>query len=269
MKNKLLLLILSAAVAVSAAQIKDVRFQCDAKKCAMTFQFASEQDLPTFFQKYDAAKKKLTLGFSATEFALGEGTFAIDSASAFVKSMRVFKEPYRGTDFLKIEMDVGTSLATDKNEIALDKADFLLMLKGSTAKAWTLSKLFKEQKKAADKKALEDKKAAEKAALEEKKRLAEEKKAAEKKALEEKKAAEKAAKEEAKRLAEEKKAAEKKALEEKKAAEKAAKEEAKRLAEEKKAAEKKALEEKKAAEKAAKEEAKRLAEEKKAAEKKA
>ena len=263
MKNKLLLLILSAAVAVSAAQIKDVRFQCDAKKCAMTFQFASEQDLPTFFQKYDAAKKKLTLGFSATEFALGEGTFAIDSASAFVKSMRVFKEPYRGTDFLKIEMDVGTSLATDKNEIALDKADFLLMLKGSPAKAWTLSKLFKEQKKAADKKALEEKKAAEKAAKEEEKRLAEEKKAAEKKALEEKKAAEKAAKEEAKRLAEEKKAAEKKALEEKKTAEKAAKEEAKRLAEEKKAAEKKALEEKKAAELAAKEEEKRLAEEQK------
>ena len=91
----------------------------------------------------------------------------------------------------------------------------------------------------------EEKKAAEKAALEEKKRLAEEKKAAEKKALEEKKAAQKAAAEEKKRLAEEKKAAEKKALEEKKAAEKAALEEKKRLAEEKKAAEKAAREQEK------------------------
>ena len=223
MKNKFILLFLFVAVAANAALIKDVRFNCDSKNCAVAFQFASDKDLPTFFQKYDAVNKKLTVGFSGTTFAMGEGTYDVDASAEWIRSMKVFKEQYRGMDFLKIEMTVGPSLNTDKNEIGLNKADFLLKLKGKSGKAWTLSKLFADKKKAA-----------EKAALEEKKRLAEEKKAAEKAALEEKK-----------RAAEEKKAAEKAALEEKKrlaeekkAAEKAAKEEEKRLAEEQKALEK-------------------------------
>ena len=225
MKKMLVLLFLAFAVVAGAAQIKDMKFVCDAKKCGIEFQFASEDDLPTFFQKYDASGKKLTVGFSGTEFALGDGNYDIDATSEWVKSMRVFREKYRGMDFLKIEMAVGPSLASDKNEISLDNSNFLLKLKGNKgkAKAWTLSKIFAEKKKAADKAA------------------AEEKKAAEKQALEDKKAAAKAAAEEKKRLAEEKKAAEKAALEEKKrlaeekkAAEKAAKEEAKRMAEEQK-----------------------------------
>ena len=267
-KNKLIALFLFVAVAVNAAQIKDVVFDCS-KSCTITFKFASDKDLPSFFQKYDAKSHKLTLGFSTTTFALGEGNYDVDASSEFVKSMRVYKEPFRGTDFLKIDLAVGSAIASDKNQIALNKSDFMVKLAGKGGKAWTLSKLFAEKKKAAEKQAALDKKAAEKAALEEKKRAAEEKKAAEKQAALDKKAAEKAALEEKKRAAEEKKAAEKRALEEKKAAEKAAAEEKKRLAEEKKAAEKRALEEKKAAEKAALEERKREAAEKKEAEKRA
>ena len=268
-KNKLIALFLFVAVAANAAQIKDVRFNCDSKKCAMTFQFASDSDLPTFFQKYDAKAHRLTLGFSATTFALGEGVFDVDASSDWVKAIRVFKEPFHGTDFLKVEMAVGSAINTDKNAIALEKSDFKLTFNGKNGKSWTLSKLFADRKKAAEKQAALDKKAAEKAALEEKKRLAEEKKAAEKQAALDKKAAEKAALEEKKRLAEEKKAAAKQAALDKKAAEKAALEEKKRLAEEKKAAEKRALEEKKAAEKAALEERKREAAERKEAEKRA
>ncbi len=292
MNTKFAALCLAAALSANAAVIKDVRFNCDSKNCGMTFQFSSAKDLPTFFQKYDAASKKLTLGFSGTDFALGEGSFDVDASSEWVRSMRVFKEQYRGMEFLKIELAVGPSLASDKNEISLDKSNFTLKLNGKSGKGWTLSKLFADRKKAAEKaellekkrlaeekkaeekKALEEKKAAEKqaeldkkaaakqaeldkkaaakAAAEEKKRLAEEKKAAAKQAELDKKAAAKAAAEEKKRLAAEKKAAEKAALEEKK-----------RLAEEKKAAEKRALEEKRAAAKAAAEEAKRLAEEQK------
>lgn len=281
MMNKLITLFLFVAVAVNAAQIKDVSFDCDKSNCTVTFKFASDKDLPSFFQKYDAKSHKLTLGFSTSEFALGMGAFEIDPSSEWVKSMKVYKEPFRGTDFLKIDLIVGSAIKSDKNEIALNKSDFMLKLAGKGGKAWTLSKLFADRKKAAEKAAAEEKKAAEKAALEEKKRAAEEKKAAEKAALEEKKrlaeekkaaekqaaldkkAAEKAAAEEKKRLAEEKKAAEKRALEEKKAAEKAALEERKREAAERKEAEKRALEEKKAAEKAAKEEEKRIAEEQK------
>ena len=242
MKMKILLLLLAFTAFAGAAQIKDVKFTCDAKGCQVVFAFASDKNLPTFFQKYDASSKKLTVGFSETTFALGEGGYDVDANSKFVKSMKVFKDAYKGMAFLKIEMDVGAAITSDKNEIALDKSNFLIKLKSKGGKSWTLSI---EEKKAAEKQALEDKKAAAKAAAEEKKRIAEEKK----------------------RLAEEKKLAAKQALEEKKAAEKAALEEKKRLAAEKKEAERRALEEKKAAEKAALEEKKRLAEEKKAAEK--
>lgn len=234
MKCKSLLLLMSLAVASYSAQIKDVRFVCDASGCQTVFAFASDKDLPSFYQKFNASAQKLTVGFSGTSFALGEGDFDVDADSKFIKSVRVVKDTYKGAAFLKFEMTVGSSITTDKNEIGLDRSNFLIKFKNKGGKSWTLSKLFADRKKLADKLALEEKKAAEKAALEEKKRLAEEKKAAEKKALEDKKAAQKAAAEEKKRLAEEKKAAEKKALEEKK-----------RLAEEKKAAEKAAREQEK------------------------
>ena len=224
MKIKILLLLLAFAAFAGAAQIKDVKFTCDAKGCQVVFAFASDKNLPTFFQKYDASSKKLTVGFSETTFALGEGGYDVDANSKFVKSMKVFKDAYKGMAFLKIEMDVGAAITSDKNEIALDKSNFLIKLKSKGGKSWTLSKLFADRKKAAEKQAALDKKAAEKAALEEKK------------------AAKKAALEEKKRLAAEKKEAERRALKEKKAAEKAALEEKKRLAEEKKAAEKAARE---------------------------
>ena len=271
MKCKFLLMLLSSAVALQAALIKDVRLDCGAKNCQMVFQFASDKDLPTFFQKYDDASKKLTVGFSESDFALGVGDYDVDQSSPFVRSMKVFKEPYRGMNFLKIEMQVGPSITTDKNAIALEKANFLLKFGAKNGKSWVLSKLF----------------ASKKAAREEEKRLAAERKAAEKQALLDKKAAEKqaaldrkiaeqerqaaakAAREEEKRLAAERKAAERQALldkkaaekqaaidrkiaeQERKAAEKAAREEEKRLAAERKAAEKQALLDRKAAEKAA------------------
>jgi len=217
MKCKFLLMLLSSTVALQAALIKDVRLNC-AKTCQMEFQFASEKDLPTFFQKYDNASNKLTVGFSETDFALGVGNYDVDQSSSLVRSMRVFKEPYRGMNFLKIEMQVGSSITGDKNPIALDKSNFLLKFDSKNAKSWTLSKLFASKKAAA-----------EKAAREEEKRLAAEQKAAEKQAALDRKAAEA-----------ERKAAEKQARLDQIAAEKAAREEAKRLAAEQKAAEKQA-----------------------------
>ena len=259
MNSKILMMLLSAALACSAATIKDVKLSCASDGCGLRFQFAGTDDLPSFFQKYNAAAKTLTLGFSESKFALGEGSYEVDGASQYVRSMRVFRENFRDMDFLKIELAVGPAISGDKNEIALEKSDFILKLAGAKEKGWTLTKLFAAKKKEADKAAaeekkreLEEKKAAEKAA-------AEEKKAAEKQALLDKKAAAQAAAEEKKRLAEEKKAAEKQAKLDKIAAQKAALEEKKRLAEEKKAAEKQALLDKKAAA----EEEKRLAEEQK------
>ena len=217
MKCKFLLMLLSSAVALQAALIKDVRFDCS-KNCQMVFQFASDKNLPTFFQKYDNASKTLTVGFSESDFALGVGNFDVDQSSPYVRSMNVSKELYRGMNFLMIRMPVGASIASDKNAIALDKSRFLLKFSGKNGNSWTLSKLFASKKAAA-----------EKAAREEEKRMAAERKAAEKQAALDRKAAEKqaaldrkAAREEEKRMAAERKAAEKQALLERKAAEKAA-----------------------------------------------
>ena len=219
MKCKFLLMLLSSAVALQAALIKDVRFDCS-KNCQMVFQFASDKNLPTFFQKYDNASKTLTVGFSDADFALGVGDFDVDQSSPYVRSMKVFKEPYRGMDFLKIEMKVGASVNSDKNAIALNKSSFLLKFAGKNGKSWTLSKLFASKMAAA-----------EKAAREEEKRLAADRKAAEKQALLDRKAAEKQA-------ALDRKAAEKQAALDRKAA----REEEKRMAAERKAAEKAARE---------------------------
>ena len=213
MKCKFLLMLLSSAVALQAALIKDVRFNC-AKTCQMEFQFASDKNLPTFFQKYDNASKTLTVGFSESDFAFGAGDFDIDASSPFVRSMKVSKELYRGMNFLMIRMPVGASVNSDKNAIALDKSSFFLKFAAKNGKSWTFSKLFASKKAAA-----------EKAAREEEKRLAAERKAAEKQAALDRKAAEKQA------------LLDKKAAEaERKAAEKAAREEEKRMAAELKAA---------------------------------
>ena len=194
MKSKILMMVLGAAIACSAATIKDVKLACSAGGCALKFQFTSADDLPSFFQKYNAAAKTLTLGFSESKFAMGEGNYDVDAASQYVRSMRVFRENFRGMDFLKVELAVGPAISGDKNEIALDKSDFILKVSGEKEKGWILSKLYASKKKEAEKVAAEEKKAAALAA-------AEEKKAAQKQALLDKKAAA----EEEKRIAEEQK----------------------------------------------------------------
>ena len=205
MKCKFLLMLLSSAVALQAALIKDVRFNC-AKTCQLEFQFASDKNLPTFFQKYDNASKTLTVGFSESEFALGIGDYDVDASSSYIRSMSVSKEIYRGMNFLMLRMPVGASVSSDKNAIALDKSRFLLKFNGKNGKSWTLSKLYASKKAAAAK-----------IAREEEKRMAAERKAAEKQAALERKAA----LAEEKRLAAERKAAERQVALERKATEKA------------------------------------------------
>ena len=120
MNSKILMMLLSTAIACSAATIKDVKLGCAADGCGLRFQFTGTDDLPSFFQKYNAAAKTLTLGFSESKFALGEGSYEVEGASQYVRSMRVFRENFRGMDFLKIELAVGPAITGDKNEIALE-----------------------------------------------------------------------------------------------------------------------------------------------------
>jgi len=122
MKCKFLLMLLSSAVALQAALIKDVRFDCS-KNCQMVFQFASDKNLPTFFQKYDNASKTLTVGFSESDFALGTGNYDVDQSSPFVRSLSVSKELYRGMNFLMIRMPVGASITRTRMQLPWTSPD--------------------------------------------------------------------------------------------------------------------------------------------------
>src|SRR5574344_1670329 len=225
-KIKVLLLLFLLTSYSFAAEIKDVSLICQKEACQLVFQFVSPKNLPSFFQKYEASSKTLTVAFSETDFLLGEGSFDLSATSPLIQKMKVFKEKSKKTTLLKFEFSVGDLIKSDKNKIELSKqTDFVIVLPKAKDNGWVLTKKIKELKKAA-----------EKAALEEKKRIAEEKKAAEKAALEEKKLAAKSTLDEKKRIAEEKKLAAKLALEEKK-----------RIAEEKKETEKASLKEKKLA----------------------
>ena len=207
-KIKVLLLLFLLTSYSFAAEIKDVSLLCQKEACQLVFQFVSPKNLPSFFQKYEASSKTLTVAFSETDFLLGEGSFDLSATSPLIQKMKVFKEKSKKTTLLKFEFSVGDLIKSDKNKIELSKqTDFVIVLPKAKDNGWVLTKKFKELKKAA-----------EKAALEEKKRIAEEKKAAEKAALEEKKLAAKLALEEKKRIAEEKKEAEKASLKEKKLA---------------------------------------------------
>lgn len=200
-KIKVLLLLFLLTSYSFAAEIKDVSLLCQKEACQLVFQFVSPKNLPSFFQKYEASSKTLTVAFSETDFLLGEGSFDLSATSPLIQKMKVFKEKSKKTTLLKFEFSVGDLIKSDKNKIELSKqTDFVIVLPKAKDNGWVLTKKFKELKKAAEKAALEEKKriaeekkAAEKAALEEKKRIAEEKKEAEKASLKEKKSAEKAA----------------------------------------------------------------------------
>ena len=169
-KIKVLLLLFVLTTYSFAAEIKDVSLLCQKEACQLVFQFISSKNLPSFFQKYEASSKTLTVAFSETDFLLGEGSFDLSTTSPLIQKMKVFKEKSKKATLLKFEFSVGDLIKSDKNKIELSKqTDFVIVLPKAKDNGWVLTKKFKELKKAA-----------EKAALEEKKRIAEEKKAAEK-----------------------------------------------------------------------------------------
>ena len=236
MNSKIILL--SALLIASqsfAAQVKDVAFACGKKSCDLTFRFASAENLPNYFQKFDAKSGKWTVAFAASDFAFGEDSFELDPAAVLLKDVRVFKESGRQGPLLKFEWTAGEALKSNQNPVTLKGSNFKITLPQVKAKSWKLSAVAASKKQAAEKaaklKAAEEKKAALEAEKAAKKKAAEEKKAA----LEAEKAAKKKAAEEKKAALEAEKAAKKKAAEEKKAALEAEKAAKKQAAEEKKA----------------------------------
>ncbi|MEE1068806.1 MAG: SH3 domain-containing protein [Fibrobacteraceae bacterium] len=218
MNSKIILL--SALLIASqsfAAQVKDVAFACGKKSCDLTFRFASAENLPNYFQKFDAKSGKWTVAFAASDFAFGEDSFELDPAAVLLKDVRVFKESGRQGPLLKFEWTAGEALKSNQNPVTLKGSNFTITLPQVKAKSWKLSAVAASKKQAAEKaaklKAAEEKKAALEAEKAAKKKAAEEKKAV----LEAEKAAKKKAAEERKTALEAEKAAKKQAAEEKKA----------------------------------------------------
>lgn len=218
MNSKIILL--SALLIASqsfAAQVKDVAFACGKKSCDLTFRFASAENLPNYFQKFDAKSGKWTVAFAASDFAFGEDSFELDPAAVLLKDVRVFKESGRQGPLLKFEWTAGEALKSNQNPVTLKGSNFTITLPQVKAKSWKLSAVAASKKQAAEKaaklKAAEEKKAALEAEKAAKKKAAEEKKAA----LEAEKAAKEKAAEEKKVALEAEKAAKKQAAEEKKA----------------------------------------------------
>src|SRR5574344_1226636 len=215
-----LLSVLLSVGAASAVSLKDVSFTCSPANCNVRFLFDSDKNLPAFFQKYDSFSHKLTIGFSETDFPLGEGTYTLDSTSSALRSVRGFHDAAKKVKLLKFEFTVGSAVTGDKNPAGLSSGrNFVVTLPAAKSKAWALSKVAiaqqKAEKAAAAAQAAADKKAAAAQTAADKKAAAEkalaDKKAAAAQAAADKKAA-------AAQTAADKKAAAEKALADKKAA---------------------------------------------------
>ena len=182
MNSKIILLsALLIASQSSAAQVKDVAFACGKKSCDLTFRFASAENLPNYFQKFDAKSGKWTVAFAASDFAFGEDSFELDPAAVLLKDVRVFKESGRQGPLLKFEWTAGEALKSNQNPVTLKGSNFTITLPQVKAKSWKLSAVAASKKQAAEKaaklKAAEEKKAALEAEKAAKKQAAEEKKA--------------------------------------------------------------------------------------------
>ncbi len=142
---KWMLLLSLSSVLAFAAEIKDVSYSCAAKECSLRFQFASAKDLPNFFQKYDAATHKLTVGFSNTKTSLSGMSFELGESSG-IRAVRVFADSAFQVPLLKFEFLVGKSILNDQNPVSLsNQKNFVIALPKVDAKSWSLQKLSAEK----------------------------------------------------------------------------------------------------------------------------
>ena len=142
---KWMLLLSLSSVFAFAAEIKDVAYSCGAKECSLRFQFASAKNLPNFFQKYDAATHKLTIGFSNTKTSLLENSFELGDSSG-LRTVRVFTDVSFKVPLLKFEFLVGESVQSDRNPVSLsNQKNFVIALPKVKAKPWSLQKLAAEK----------------------------------------------------------------------------------------------------------------------------
>jgi hypothetical protein len=132
------------AHAVNAATLQDIRFSCTSNSCGLEFPFASEEELPDYFQKYDPSKTTLRVAFSKTSFTMGDGNYTIDESSEWIRSVEISFD--KAKNLLLLDFKCGSAIATDRNAVELrNKTNFVMnfRLQGSkkNTRAWTLANI--------------------------------------------------------------------------------------------------------------------------------
>ena len=160
MMRKLLLLLSLLSAWAFSAEIKNVDYSCGSKDCSLKFQFASAKNLPNFFQKYDAGKHQLTIGFSDTKLVSGDASYVVDAKSKCLRSVRIFTDASFKVPLLNFEFDVGPDIHNDKNPVSLSKGKYFVISFPKTKSAsWSLKKAVAESAKASEVKSVAAKKA--------------------------------------------------------------------------------------------------------------
>ena len=160
MMRKLLLLLSLLSAWAFSAEIKNVDYSCGSKDCSLKFQFASAKNLPNFFQKYDAGKHLLTIGFSDTKLVSGDASYVVDAKSKGLRSVRIFTDASFKVPLLNFEFDVGPDIHNDKNPVSLSKGKYFVISFPKTKSAsWSLKKAVAENAKASEVKSVAAKKA--------------------------------------------------------------------------------------------------------------
>ena len=151
MMRKLLLLLSLLSAWAFSAEIKNVDYSCGSKDCSLKFQFASAKNLPNFFQKYDAGKHQLTIGFSDTKLVSGDASYVVDAKSKGLRSVRIFTDASFKVPLLNFEFDVGPDIHNDKNPVSLSKGKYFVISFPKTKSAsWSLKKAVAENAKASE-----------------------------------------------------------------------------------------------------------------------
>ncbi len=145
MKIKAVLLsLLFFAGAVSAAHLKDVRYRCASGGCKLGFEFTSSENLPGFFQKFDAKSQILTVAFSETGKSFPFGTFVLAEEGAPVHQVKIYEDNRK---LLKFDFSVNGEIKGDKHSAGLSTGNvFEISLPASKTnpKAWVLSEAVKQ-----------------------------------------------------------------------------------------------------------------------------
>ncbi len=154
-----------ATVSATAAELRDVSLKCKGPDCFLLFQFDPAGGLPSYYQKFDGARRVLKIAFSTTNIKIPAGSWVMQADASGIKSVNLKTETTaRGVPLLVFEWNVGPDISSDKNPVLLEDGGRFKMkfTSKSNPKPWSLSAISKAAVQSAKVKKPEPKKVEEK-----------------------------------------------------------------------------------------------------------